>query len=105
MSIDVDIDLEGIERELMEVFSRRCGLGEIGASTPMAEIRARAEIAGLMAGRAVGAISHEGPITADIAMRIRSFEEDYKQRFLESASEAAGPGGALREYWERKNTE
>ncbi len=105
MDIDIGIGIGDIERDLMEVFARACGLGSIGPSTPMNEIRARAEKAGIMTGRAMGAILHEGPISADIAMVIRSFEEDYKARFLRSVTRVAGPGGKLRGLWDGQDSE
>lgn len=93
----IDCDVAELEEKLIRVATEVCGYRTITAETPMHEIRAMAEQAGMMFGRSFAAALHSGPITAELAMEIRASEQRGKERFVESASQLFGVGGELRE--------
>lgn len=86
-----------VEDKLVRLVAEVGGYATITAATPMHEVRAIAEQAGMMFGRMMAVALHTGPITADIAMEIRSSEQLGKERFVASASRLFGVGGDLRE--------
>jgi len=93
----IDYDVAELEEKLIRVATEVCGYRTITAETPMHEIRAMAEQAGMMFGRSFAAALHSGPITAELAMEIRASEQRGKERFVESANQLFGVGGELRE--------
>ncbi|MCQ4235419.1 hypothetical protein NAV31_17135 [Pseudomonas stutzeri] len=97
--MSIDYDVGELEEKLIEVAVKIFGYEKFSADTPMHEIRAKAEQAGMMFGRALAAALHTGPITAELAMEIRRSEQRGKERFLESADRLCGPGGYLRKHW------
>ncbi len=92
-----ECDLTDLEERLVRIATEVCGYRTITAETPMHEIRAMAEQAGMMFGRMYAAAIHSGPITAELAMEIRASEQRGKERFVRSASQLFGVGGELRE--------
>lgn len=97
----IDLDKEQLVKDLVDFFCRRCGLGDVNENTPMHEIRARLEKAGEMVGRTVAVVTHEGPIGADIALKIRHEERFYKER-CSGAARVCGPQGVLRRIWDER---
>lgn len=96
---NIDYDKRELEEKLIRVCVEIFGYGDFTADTPMHEVRARAEMAGAMFGRAYAACLHEGQVGADIAMAIRTGEQIGKERFLASVGRLCTPGGELREHW------
>lgn len=93
----IDYDEDELELKLLTAAAELYGFDRLTADMPMHEIRARAEQAGMLFGRAIAAAAHQGPITADIAMEIKASEQIGKERFLASVGRLLGPGGELRE--------
>lgn len=100
---EINIDKGELEEKLIRVFCEVFGVGNFTGDTPMHEMRAVAEMAGSMFGRALAASLHEGPVGADIAFAIRAYEQLGKERFLKTISRIGGPGGQLRERWSSKD--
>lgn len=94
-----EYDTGDLEEKLIGVAVEIFGYEKFSAETPMHEIRAKAEQAGMMFGRILAAALHTGPITADLAMEIRRSEQRGKERFIESAERLCGPDGYLRKQW------
>ncbi|WP_312920139.1 hypothetical protein [Stutzerimonas nitrititolerans] len=94
-----EYDVGELEEKLIRVAVELFGYENFSADTPMHEIRAKAEQAGMMFGRAFAAAVHEGPITAELAMEIRASEQRGKDRFLRSVDRLCLPGGELRRMW------
>lgn len=92
----MSFDVEELQQKLVKLAQDAYGFNEFRPDTPMHEIRAKAEQAGMMYGRMLGAALYAGPINADIAMTIRIEEQEGKERFLASVERLAGPGGSLR---------
>lgn len=95
----IEWDKDELEKKLLQVFAELMKFDKFGADTPMHEIRAQAEMAGILFGRAFAACMHEGPIGADIALEIRAAEQRGKERFLATVERLCKPGGELREHW------
>lgn len=93
----IDYDVAELEEKLIRVATEVCGYRTITAETPMHEIRAMAEQAGMMFGRSFAAALHSGPITAELAMEIRVNEQQGKERFVAAAGRLFGVGGDLRD--------
>ncbi|MGE6687806.1 hypothetical protein ACQKFE_07410 [Stutzerimonas stutzeri] len=89
-------DIGELERKLLQVATEIYGYDRFRPDTPMHEIRATAEQAGMMFGRMIAAALHSGPVTADIALDIRINEQQGKERFVASIERLLGPGGELR---------
>ena len=98
---DIEWNKDDFEKELASFLCKYFGVGNFEPSTPMHEIRARLELIGGLLGRTIAVCRHEGPISADIAMAIRAREQEYKERCLKSAGTTFGPGGQVREIWNR----
>lgn len=93
----MDLDVVDLEERLVRVATEVSGYKTITADTPMHEIRAIAEQAGMMFGRMFAAALHTGPITADLAFDIRINEQQGKERFAAAAGRLFGVGGDLRD--------
>lgn len=89
-------DIDELEQKLIRLAVEVYGYEKIKADTPMHEVRAAAEQAGMMFGRMLAAALHSGPVTADIAFEIRINEQQGKERFLASIDRLLGPGGEWR---------
>lgn len=96
---EIEWNKEDFEKELAKFLCGFFGADRLEPTTPMPEIRARLEKAGIFLGRSLAVCLHEGPIGADIAMAIRASEQEYKERFLKSVGATFGPGGKVRELW------
>ncbi|MCO7055087.1 hypothetical protein ACUZXZ_16100 [Pseudomonas juntendi] len=94
----IDWDKEDLAGKLSDLFAEFF-MGKIDGDTPMQEVRSRAELAGSLLGRAVAVIQHEGPISADIAVTIRSFEQRFSKEIADNVGKMGSPGGQLRELW------
>ncbi|MCE0975129.1 hypothetical protein [Pseudomonas putida] len=94
---DVQWDRDEMEKEIIALFMRQIAVKSDVKEAPMHEIRARFELAGVMIGRTLAMVNHEGPINAEIALKVRWFEEHYKERCLRTAGNLLGPGGTFRE--------
>ncbi|MCD1609840.1 hypothetical protein [Stutzerimonas kunmingensis] len=94
-----EYDAEALEEKLIRVAVEIFGYENFSADTPMYEIRAKAEKAGMMFGRAFAAAVHNGAITAELALEIRASEQRGKDRFLRSVDRLCLPGGELRRMW------
>lgn len=99
---DIKWDEQELREKLTRFFCEFFGMAEMDADTPMHEVRARAELAGVFLGRTLGAIEHKGEIGADIAMEIRAKEERFKKTLLATAGRLCSPGGELRERWNKR---
>ena len=95
----IGYDKEALEGKLLYMCAELYGIDRITPETPMHEVRALAEAAGSMFGRALAACLHDGPITADLAMAMRRYEQQGIESFTRAASKVMGPGGELRELW------
>lgn len=93
----IDYDVTELEEKLARLATEVSGYATITAATPMHEIRAIAEQAGMMFGRMLAAALHSGPITADLAFDIRVNEQQGKERFVAAAGRLFGVGGDLRD--------
>ncbi|MDH0444045.1 hypothetical protein N7388_10210 [Stutzerimonas stutzeri] len=98
----IKYDEAELEQKLIRLCVEVWGYEQINAETPMHEIRARGELAGMMFGRAFAAALHTGPITAAIALDIKASEQLGKERFLRSVDRLYRPGGEVREIMEAK---
>lgn len=94
----IDWDKEELAGKLSDLFAEFF-MGKIDGDTPMQEVRARAELAGSLLGRAVAVIQYEGPISADIAVTIRSFEQRFGKEIADNIGKMGSPGGELRRLW------
>lgn len=63
-------DIGELEQKLLQVATEIYGYDRFRPDTPMHEVRATAEQAGMMFGRMIAAALHSGPVTADIAHSI-----------------------------------
>ncbi|MBK5518430.1 hypothetical protein [Pseudomonas sp. TH10] len=96
---DIEWNKDDFGKELAGFLAKFFGVGELTASTPMHEIRARLELVGVMLGRSLAVCLHEGPVGADIAMTIRASEQKWKESSLRAAGTTFGPAGKVREIW------
>ncbi|UXA36804.1 hypothetical protein [Pseudomonas juntendi] len=96
--MEIEWDQEELLGKLSDLFASFF-MGEIDGNTPMQEVRARAELAGALLGRAAAVIQHKGAIGADIAVTIRSFEQRFSKEIADNVGKMGSPGGQLRELW------
>lgn len=101
---EIEWDKNEFQVELTRFLAGFFGVGEIEASTPMHEVRARLELVGVMLGRSLAVCLHEGPVGADIAMTIRAAEQKWKECSQKSAGKTFGPGGQVREIWNQSDS-
>lgn len=92
-------DQDELEQKIIELFVKHIGVRENDAQAPVHEIRARFEVAGTLIGRTLAVVNHDGPIGADIALKIRRYEEEYKERCRRSVGNLWGPNGKLRNHF------
>lgn len=93
---EVRWDMALMEKAVIELFMKQIAVKPGDDTAPMHEIRSRFEVAGIMIGRTMAMIDHNGPIGADLAMKVRRYEEHYKERCLRSVSKMWGPNGQMR---------
>jgi len=86
-----------MEKEVIALFMRQIAVKSDVKEAPMHEIRARFELAGVMIGRTMAMVNHEGPVNAEVALKVRRYEEHYKERCLRTAGNLLGLGGRFRE--------
>lgn len=96
---EIQWDKDELEKQVIELFMRQVGVGINDANASMHDLRTRFELAGTLIGRTLAVVNHEGPIGADIAFKIKWFEDHYKERCLRSVGNLWGPGGKLREHF------
>ena len=77
------------------------GIRNLGPDTPMREIRERSELIGVLLGRSTAVCLHEGPIGADIAIKICSCEQRDKELAMRVAANLYRLGGDIRESWNK----
>lgn len=65
-------------------------------------LREVAEATGLPLGRSIAVCLHDGPVGADIAMKIRGCEQEGKELILNVMAKLCRPGGELREIWNKR---
>lgn len=95
-------DKEAFRKDLTRFLCEHFGLGTLSPDTPMPEIRKRAEFVGSLLGRSMAVCLHDGPVGADIAMRIRGCEQEGKELILNVMAKLCRPGGELREIWNKR---
>jgi hypothetical protein len=77
---------------------------EIGPDTPMSVARERFSLAGALFGKCLAVcISDESGV--DQKMKERILEEEGRRRFEKSTTQMLGPGGRIREIWEKQRKE
>lgn len=86
-----------LERDLMAAFVKAFMIEHMKPGTPMNEARDRGGACGKYLGRALAATFFEGELSHDALMYMRRYEEEMKQRTVDSTSRLYGPGGFLRE--------
>lgn len=93
---EVKWDAALMEKAVIELFMKQIAVKPGDHDSPMNEIRDRFEVAGIMIGRTMAMVNHNGPVGADLAMKVRRYEEHYKERCLRTARNMWGPNGWMR---------
>ncbi|MBW3225497.1 hypothetical protein [Marinobacter adhaerens] len=92
-------DLNEFEMNLLRVFTKDLVFDYVNKDTPMHVAKEYATEAGRKFGRAIAVLRHEGEINSETLMAIRSFENEWKARFLDTVDRQLKPGGQVREMW------
>ncbi|MDG9887167.1 hypothetical protein [Pseudomonas juntendi] len=85
-----------MEKAVIELFMKQIAMKPGDQEAPMNEIRDRFDVAGIMIGRTLAMVDHKGPVGADLAMKVRRYEEHYRERCKRTARNMWGPDGWMR---------
>lgn len=98
---EVRWDMALMEQAVIELFMKQIAVKPGDQDAPMNEIRDRFAVAGIMIGRTMAMVDHKGPVGADLSMKVRRYEEHYKERCLRSVGNMWGPNGTLRNHFDQ----